>query len=305
MTKLKKEFGFYPEPIRIDAGPVRVRPLPEHAVIVERVLACDRIQNDWMYAGPAQVRELISDEVGTRPYSSRVFCLPHTHTIEHATSVEEEHLEFHVWVLSFFLGMRLTTTQAGFWDATPIKSGKLVDFVLRGQSLVRAVELAERFWIGNRSEPRNALRLKAAVQALFLGQYPQSLQFERFIYLYTAIDACYALGKSLRHVKKSPGHAERISWLCNEFGLAVPKWAKLSAPRTSAVSAIRNNALHEALFMDAPLGFAVYQGSSGANLTLEMSALVCRFLVALLCGRDVSYVRSDVSSRQRQGLNLR
>ena len=47
------------------------------------------------------------------PYSSRVFGLPHTHTIEHETAVDEEHIEFHVWALSFFLGMRLTTTEAG------------------------------------------------------------------------------------------------------------------------------------------------------------------------------------------------
>ena len=302
MTKLKKEFGFYPEPIRIDAGPVRVRPLPEHAVIVDRVLACDWIQNDWMYARPAQVRGLISNEVRTRPYSSRVFRLPYTHTIEHATSVDEEHLEFHVWVLSFFLGMRLTATQAGFLDATPIKSGKLVDFVLRGQSLVRAVELAERFWIGNRSEPRNALRFKAAVHALFLGQYPQSLQFERFIYLYTAIDACYALGRSLR---PPPRKHTRVLWMCTEFGVAIPKWAKKPAVGAAEISIIRNDAVHEALFMDAPFGFAVHGESAPGSVTLEMRALVCRFLVALIGGNDVSYLGAHVNSRQRQGLHLR
>ena len=97
----------------------------------------------------------------------------------------------------FFLGMRLTTTEAGFLDATPVKPGKLVDFVLVGRSIEHAVELAERFWVVNRGEPRHTLRFEAAVHALFLGQNPQSLQFERFIYLYTAIDACYKLGESL------------------------------------------------------------------------------------------------------------
>ena len=36
------------------------------------------------------------------------------------------------------------------------------------------------------------------VHALFLGQFPQSLQFERFIYMYTAIDACYSLAAKLQ-----------------------------------------------------------------------------------------------------------
>ena len=28
MSKLAKEFGFYPEPLKVDAGPVKVRTLP-------------------------------------------------------------------------------------------------------------------------------------------------------------------------------------------------------------------------------------------------------------------------------------
>ena len=110
--------------------------------------------------------------------------------LELAKATGDEHVVFHLWALSFFLGMRLSATEAGFLDATPVKPGKLVDFVLPGRSLERAIDLADEFWMANRGEPRNAQRFAAAVHALFLGQYPQALQFERFIYLYTAIDAC-------------------------------------------------------------------------------------------------------------------
>ena len=310
MTKLKKEFGFYPEPIRIDAAPVRVRPLSELTEVVESVHSCDLVQNDWVYAPCQEVRESVGGNTRMLPYSSRVFGLPHTHMIEHETAVDEEHLKFHVWALSFFLGMRLTTTEAGFLDSTPVKPAKLVDFVPIGASMVHAVELAESFWIANRRKPRNALRFEAAIHALFLGQYPQSLQFERFIYLYTAIDACYKLGESLGFwTNKHPSgrnisHSERIWHMCHGLRMPMPKWAKQSVRRKSEVSAIRNNALHEALFMDAPFGFAVHGASHPRSLTLEMRALVCRFLVALLGGVNASYVRSDVSSRQRQRLDL-
>ena len=57
--------------------------------------------------------------------------------------------------------------------------------------------------------------------------------------------------------------------------------------------------------MDAPLGFAVHKEGSNQNLTLEMSALVCRFLVALIGGGGAAYVRcSPVNTRQRHGLDL-
>ena len=310
MTTLKKAFGFCPEPIRIDAGSIKIRPLPEFEANVDLVHACGLIQNDWMYAPHKQLRSFVSGEIRRQPYSSRVFHLPDTHTIEHQKAADEEHLKFHVWALSFFLGIRLTTTEAGFLDATPVKLGKLVDFVLIGQSIVYAVELSESFWVRNRSELRNARRFEAAVHALFLSQYPRSLQFESFIYLYAAIDACYRLGESLGFwTNKHPSgryisHAERISQMCNKFGMSIPKWAKRSVHERTEVSAIRNNALHEALFMDTLLGFAVHGASDPGSLTVEMRALVCRFLVALICGRNASYLGSSVSSRQRQGIDL-
>ena len=202
MSMEKMEFGFYPDPLDVDAGPVRIRTLPNLDTIVGAVVASEEIEDDWKYAPPRRVRDFVSGEIRTSPYSDRVFDLPRTHTIEHAAAEGKEHLEFHVWVLSFFLGTRLTTTEAGFLDATPVKSGKLVDFVLLGRSLERAIELSEDFWLANRGEPRSAQRFSAAVHALFLGQYRQALQFEAFIYLYTAIDACYALTKALRCPKR-------------------------------------------------------------------------------------------------------
>ena len=246
----------------------------------------------------------MSEQVRERPYGARVFCLPKTHTMEHDNALSEEHLDFLVWALSFFVGMRLTTTEAGFLDATPARPGMLVDFDLRGQSLTNGMELAEQFWTSHGNEPRNAQRLVAAIHALFLGQYPQALQFERFIYLYTAIDACYRLAERLRQPRKKQNHGQRIAWMCTEFGLDTPDWAKPSAGGGVEVAAIRNDALHEALYVDAPLGFAVHGGGSFGNLPLEMEALVCRLLVALIGGKDASYIGSSVDAREPHGLNL-
>ena len=52
------------------------------------------------------------------------------------------------------------------------------------------------------------------------------------------------------------------------------------------------------------LGFAVLQSGTLGNLTLEMTALVCRLLVALIGGNDTSYLGSPVNTRQRCGLDL-
>ena len=300
MRKIENEFGFYPEPLEIKAGSIKVSPLSEFHSIVDSVLdAHENIKDDWIYAPPQRDRDFISGEIREQPYSSRVFSLPKTHMIEHAKATGDEHLDFLVWALSFFLDMRLTTTEAGFLDATPVKPGKIVDFVLLGQSCERAVELADSFWVTNHSEPRNARRFEAAVHALFLGQYPQALLFESFIHLYTAIDACHALTKALRPPKGDPPYGKRIAWMCGELAIKTPAWAV-----SPSVSAIRNDALHEALFMGAPLGFAASQSGPQINFRLEMTALVCRLLVALIGGNDASYLGSPVNTRQYHGLNL-
>ena len=310
-VRLIKEFGFYPYPLHIKAGPVTISPLPDLKRIASDVLASDGIEKNWIYAPPQQVHHFMSGEVRERPYTTRVFGLPKTHLIEHATATGEEHLDFHLWALSFFVGMRLTATEAGFLDATPVKPGRLADFVLLRSSPVRAVELAENFWKTNRDKPRCAKLFAAAVHALFLSQNPQSLQFEKFVQLYMAIDACYRLTVELHPLLQRPStHPKRMEWMCDRFEIGCPGWADPDAPDGEDVVRIRNNTLHEALFMDAPLGFAVHGVSTNQNhilaqnLPLEMKALVCRLLVALIGGSDADYVRSPVNTRQIHGLDL-
>ena len=171
----QKSFGFYSGPLRIEAGPITISPHPDFEQIVSDVLASDTVEDGWIYAPAQRVHDIMSGQDGELPYPSRVFGLPHTHLIEHATGAHENHLDFHIWALSFFVGMRLTPTEAGFLDTTPLKPGKLVDFIVPGASLTRAVELAEDFWKKNLAESDRAMLYAAAVHALFLGQRPQNL----------------------------------------------------------------------------------------------------------------------------------
>ena len=255
----------------------------------------------------------VSSEIGStlllsagRP--SRIFGLPKTHVLTHENADSLDHLEFLVWCFSFFVGMRLTTTDAGFLDATPIKPGTLTDFRLSNQGLHDAISFAESFWHKHRGNQRDVKRLIGIIHALFLSQYPPYLQFEEFTYLYTALDACYALAQSIcGPPSKRLTHAARLDWTCKSFGLPTPKWATLGASNSTEVSAVRNPTLHEALFFEEPLGFAIYAGnklSQQDNITLEMQALVCRLLVALLGKPNCEYVTSPVNTRQIFGLDL-
>jgi hypothetical protein len=286
----KVEFGFYPYPLQLTAGPVTVTPLPDHDEIVARI-DLSSVDGDWFFE---PIR--------------RIFTLPKTHVIEHTKPTNDDHLVFHLWTLSFFTGIRLTATEAGFLDATPLKPGTLVDFVPIGESLARSIERSEIFWITHSQVTRRIKRFCACIHALFLAQNPNLLEFERFIYLYAACDAFYALAKEL-HTSSSDNHSGRIKWMCEQYGVKTPTWAlpDPAKPRYSDLSGLRNDAFHEALFVEQPLGFASLRDSSklSSYLLLEMQAVICCLVVALIGGVNVDYVRSPTNTRQRHCLELK
>ena len=332
---LRMRFGFYPHPLNIQAGPISISPLRDRGQTAKDLAASVQVEGNWIYAPPEPETHFPSGRERVLPYPPRVFELPETHLIEHANATGDDHLGFHLWALSFFVGMRLTATEAGFLDATPLKKGTLVDFFLPGSNLDHAVELAERFWQKNHRPGRSADEkvadrpgprlFAAAVHALFLAQNPRNLEFEMFVYLYMALDACYRLTALSRKPCKRLPHAHRIHWMCEQFGAVPPLWgAKQDGQWVrcgSEVAGIRNATFHEALFMGSPLGFASRREGSAhnRNLTLEMRALTCRFLVALIVTGSgmvdpsdaesdtkawADYVRSPVNARATHRLVL-
>lgn len=303
MPQLKTQLGYYPDPLDLAAGDIRVTTLPDLEESVASVLGDPNVEGDWIYPG---LRRQHVMGVGERdlPYPSRVFGLPMTHEISHDNADGQVHLDFLVWALSFFAGMRLTTTEAGFVDAATIKPRKLIDFVLSPREYAGGLALAEAFWQANKAHPIRAKRWIAAVHALFIAHWPQALQFERFIYLYGALDACFALAKEFETPPSGLSHSARIGWMCGLFNMPVPAWAASATGSPAEVARIRNATLHESLFMDAPLGFALHGVGTNQNLPLEMEAVVCRLLVALIGAPDKDYVRSAVTTRQMQGLDL-
>ncbi|MCF0265489.1 hypothetical protein KW868_13625 [Acinetobacter guillouiae] len=299
------EFGYYPKNIDIENDRFSIKALPNHADSVTLVTEDPNIFNNWIYPGNKENYNPMTRKTTLLPFSSRIFGLPKTHVLKLHDCENKEDIDFVVWCTSFFIGMRLTTTEAGFLDATPIKPNMLVDFVLIECSLEDVVNLTLDYLEAERNNFRATKRVIAVIHSLFLAQYPQSLSFERFQYLYMALDSCYQLVKAKSNpiLKKDIPHKNRIEWMCNQFQIKVPDWA-LVIDKNSEISSQRNDAMHEALFFDEPLGFAIYENING-NVILQMQHLICRLLVAILGNPNVSYVKSSVKTRHKHGLNLK
>jgi hypothetical protein len=302
MASIERQFGFYPYQLDIDTGQVKIMTLPALEETVKRVEASTQVAKDWYYSPDRTENGM------PMPYPRRIFQLPKTHLLQvsnPASSDPELHIKFYVWCLSFFVGMRLTTEEAGFLDTTPIKTGALVDFNCIPSAEI--LSIIDNLWI-NYAGTEVPNLFNSAIHALFLSQNPLNLEFERFQYLYLASDACFKIASAVNIVPKGTTHAMRVEWMCQTYSLICPGWAKTTklskGKYQSDMADIRNNLFHEALWNQEPLGFSTKKTYKGGNLNLEFSALLCRLLVALMGCQTVTYVKSHTNTRSRYKLDL-
>lgn len=301
------EFGYYPKPIEIETGAFSVKTLPNHKETVDSITSSPNVVNGWIYPGRQQVH-IMGSGVRSMPFNSRVFGMPKTHILHLHNNSNKDDLEFVVWCLSFFKGIRLTLTEAGFLDAATIHSEKLTDFILSSSNEKEVIELALRYLASETGNPLAPKRVAAVIHALFLAQNPQSLAFEQFQYLYMALDGCFALiwaAVNKTPEKRPPNHYKRIKWMCKMSGMPIPSWAT----GKTCISAIRNDNFHEAIFHGQPLGFASFDHTqtdvNQENIPLQMQELVCRLLAVILGVEDCSYITSSIYSRQYYPLKLK
>jgi hypothetical protein len=299
-------FGYCPLNLDERIGAISLADLPSLDEAVAEIAKSRTVHNGWLYSPLKRQRDFMSGRISTLPFPSRIFGLPKTHVLAHEDADNEEHLDFLVWCLGFFLGMRLTIGEGGFLDATPIEPRKLTDFSVH--HVADAIALSDAYWQTHAKNPQAAKLIEAAIHALFISQYPPYLQFEEFTYLYMALDACFALTKILLDPSAKPTHARRIDWMCGKFGMPTPDWARPDVAGTE-ISIIRNDTFHEALFFGQPLGFSIYGGNARTavrpNTLLAMRALVCRLIVALIGRPDCDYVKTPTDTRHKYALDLK
>jgi len=299
-TMMETLFGYLGEPRDFSVGDVSVSTLPDLDATRKDIEEHPQVEKQWLY-GPRKGSRNLSGQERVLPYSARVFGLPATHSLTHAQATDQEQLNFMVWVFGFITGMRLTNTEAGFLDATPIKVGTLHDIIWCLEGEERAMGLADTFW--KKHGPRISKGMSGVIHALFLSHTPHLLEFEKLLYVYTAIDGCSAVLHA-KQGKKPTGtpHGKRLQGLCASLKTCTPPWV-------TEVVDTRNDAIHEGLFFGEPLGFSVFGGNeqgsrSRGNIILEMQCLVARFVCALLDLPCHAYIESPVDTRQRYGASI-
>jgi hypothetical protein len=306
MEMTNVEFGFYPYRFDSKLAVFEISSLVGIDEKVTRVMSDSGVYQNWIYAPPQEQQSLGVPSSITLPYASRVFGLPKTHLLKHSSG-DLKRLSFLVWSFGFFVGMRMSDQEMGFLDAAALQRGASNDLVWSEADLGQALEKADKFYESHAASPEIALVIRAVIHSFLLSATPTLLDFERFLHLYTAVDAAFS-AHILIHGKptKRQLHGERIAYLCEALGLLTPWWADRNSPY---VAERRNETIHEGLFFGEPWGYTTFGGEQRNEakyrmILLELQKLLCRIVMALLGVRDEKYLKSPVDDRQKHRIRL-
>lgn len=302
------EFGFYSKPIDIAWEDVAICSLSDLAETARELAAHPQVSDGWLYAPRTRYHDIATSEPKEHPYPDRVFGLPRSHAITLPVDRASGRADFLVWCLGFLLGVHVTTAEAGYLDAAALRPHGFHDLSLGRRELAFALHHADRFWSKHKDSPPVINRIKAAINCAWIAALPHRLSYEGFLHAYSALEACFGVllktmdPNARAQLPERPSHGQRLGILCDQLDIPRPAidWTKGNlAPQ------VRNDALHDGLFMGKPWGYAtVSEDDRLRGIVLQMHAVIRRALVALLGMKDCDYVRSAVDSRQPFGLDV-
>jgi hypothetical protein len=288
---------------------VTIRSLPNLAETASEVAADPQVCGGWLYAPRTRFYDIATSGLRELPHPERVFGLPRSHVITLPDEHASERADFLVWCLGFLRGVHLTTTEAGYLDAAALRPHGFHDINVGGADLANAMHHADRFWLRHRGLPLVTERIKAAINCAWIAALPHRLAYEKFLHVYSALEACYRVlddtldAEARKQLAAPKGHAARLRFLCDALGIPRPSLDWTATPHAPK---LRNDTLHDGLFLGKPWGYATFGEADPhmRSVVLQMHAVVRRAVVALLGMKDTDYVRSPINTRSRFGLRV-
>jgi hypothetical protein len=234
------EFGFLPRDLNLVSGDLSIRTIGDWRTELASLEAEGNIWNGWLY----KPRRIDSPEPSGR------YELPTTHDLQSLKFNDPDLQRFLVIVVGFLFGLRLLPAGWGHLHGTAIEIGKCNGFNVFDREILPCLECAAAFYVTH-AKSRNVKRLQSAISLIHWSK-GQEQHFDTFSYLYSAIDACWAVCADVHAVavaqltsSRRPSHAERPIIMQRVLGLKLPKIFDPASPVTAA--SIRNDLIHEGM----------------------------------------------------------
>jgi hypothetical protein len=296
------KFGWLPDSNTYETESIKIKPLDDFEEVISSISASGNIHEKWFYP-PLRSIPKLSDELSP-PVPSPWFALPETHQIVDKTNTDiTGSLEFMILLFGWSQGLRLYPEGYGHHNRVATEIGMLTDFRICDVDVPKFLNLTEVFWKNHRGTGVEAGLFAAVHWYLYSCSYHQ--QFERFMYQYQVLDACFKVYCSMNGIKEPNGHYRRAKFLSDKLGLQVPSWAEPTTKgsrKASPIAELRNELLHEAKWAGEPIGYACLSDEY-PNILYELKNFNCRLIAALL-GISGSYVYSSSQTRHPRRLTF-
>jgi hypothetical protein len=291
------KFGWLKDKSVIETSFVEIAPLADFDNAISEVINSSQHDGTWYYP-PIDYK---TDSFSPKVVASR-FELPPTHCIKQKNGSQDlELLNYLVVFYGWLHGLRLNPEGWGYLIKTPIKQGKLVDFIKPSSSELRnLIQKAEVFWKENcedmvyKNENVNLANLMMGALNWFSYTQCYGQIFERLMGQYTVFDTLYRIVACQNLLKNDVGHIDRFCYVSEKLELVCPSWI-------NEISGIRNTLIHESKFAEQPIGFAA--NSTQGDILLGLIAFNCRAIAALL-GAKGNYTRSSCETQQLHGFDI-
>lgn len=202
----------------------------------------------------------------------------------------EEHGRFLVQCLSFLYGQKLFTRPCEYIESVRLKRD-CFGLGLNNESIKNGLIYCNKKWneISSFPDKNEQLKMKkrlfGIIHLLFMSYSDKALQFEKFMYLYIAIDACFRHLVKIGNIKDDNiKYAKRIDKIFEVSGIGF----STAINKINFIS-IRTDLFHEGLFLDEPLGYRAKGGSF--NITFIQNYLV-RLIFYIFCINAVGFLPS-------------
>jgi hypothetical protein len=223
------------QPIQFHAGEIRPRTGERE---VDAWLDEAAAPDGWIYP-----------PVGQKRQQGHLWRVPTTHELlwtgGGATGVRRDEPKFLLDVLGFAYGRRLQFSEWWIDLRVPRRPGPFL--TVYSWDVAPLLERASAFW--RAASERNRKRLSSTIYLLSRAEAAHWF-WEKFLLLYTALDACWMVLKDQgRVVQPKGGHSARIKEVCRALSLYGAKPDPVEADRCAdKLKDIRNDLAHEAIW---------------------------------------------------------
>lgn len=255
---MQLNFGFFDSDTTLDCGYFKIYPDQRY----DRSVTLENTEDGWF----------CSNSIKTRRFTA-----PYNYIID-GQFESEEHARFCVWCLSFFCGVRLGTLTNEFIDAVCIEKHSL-GFVFYDTELVKALDIIYSQF-SNEMSRIYLDRVVSVINLLFLSFNKFLERNEAYMYLYMALDACFAILRDHKYLAPDIGHSKRADAIADLYKIQRPIDLR-------AIIGYRNDLFHEGLVSGKPLGYKSVQ----QNL-LVFRNFICKILFCILGINSTKFIES-------------